>query len=475
MVTTIARVEFEEIVRDGRFRLIAVVIGVLLLMALAAGWRHFSQTSAQRDLAQRDAREVWLGQDDKNPHSAAHFGTYAFRPPAPLSLVDTGIDPYVGNTIYLEAHKQNDSEFTPSQDRTALQRFGELTASTVLQILLPLVIVILTFNSLSGEREAGTLKQVLSLGISGRTLLCGKALGISAALALLAVPAVVIGGAALWFSSSFAVISVSIGRMLWMEAGYLLYFSTVLGLALAVSARASSPRLALIVVVGYWMVNMLVAPRIASDISTSVSPQLSTAEFQSGIEEDVKNGMDGHNPQDRRVHDLLEKTLKAYGVSRIKDLPVNFSGIALQAAEEYGNQVFDRHYRRRWDSYERQARIQQLLGLAAPILAIRALSMGMAGTDFAHYRHFAGAAEGYRRKMVRILNNDLAYHSKPGQTYLAHRDVWERIQDFRYDPPDAGWVLERQSLSLSVLLIWFVASATAAVFAVSGIRVTGNS
>ena len=73
--------------------------------------------------------QQWLGQTKKNPHSAAHYGVYAFKPKSPLAIVDTGIDPYMGVAVWLEAHKQNEFKYRPAQDRTAVGRFGEMTAA----------------------------------------------------------------------------------------------------------------------------------------------------------------------------------------------------------------------------------------------------------------------------------------------------------------------------------------------------------
>ena len=99
----------------------------------------------------------WLNQTKKNPHSAAHYGVYAFKPKSPLAIVDTGIDPYMGVAVWLEAHKQNEFKYRPAQDRTAVQRFGEMTAPRSLQVLVPLFIVLMTFSAFAGEREQGTL------------------------------------------------------------------------------------------------------------------------------------------------------------------------------------------------------------------------------------------------------------------------------------------------------------------------------
>src|SRR4051812_17292267 len=165
MIARIARKEFTEMTRDGRFRAAAAVVMGLLLVSLALGWKHYRDVDAQHREASRAARRQWLDQGAKNPHSAAHYGMYAFKPKMPLSLVDPGVDAYTGVAVWLEAHKQNDFKYRPAQDATAVARFGELSAAAVLQLLVPLLIVLLAFPAFAGERDLGTLRQVLSLGV----------------------------------------------------------------------------------------------------------------------------------------------------------------------------------------------------------------------------------------------------------------------------------------------------------------------
>jgi ABC-2 type transport system permease protein len=216
MITRIARNGFTETVRDGRFRWAAAVVLLLLITALALGGKHYRQVKAEHDAAQAASRNSWVGQGRRNPHSAAHDGVYAFKPKLPLSLMDTGLDPYTGISVWLEAHYQNPSRYRPAEDTTAVQRFGELTAATVLQLLLPLLIVLLSFNAFAGEREMGTLRQLLSLGVSKKTLVFGKAPGITSALVLF-VPAMLIGVLALALASENGALMLSLPQFLWLR------------------------------------------------------------------------------------------------------------------------------------------------------------------------------------------------------------------------------------------------------------------
>jgi ABC-2 type transport system permease protein len=270
MITRIAQKEFTEMLRDGRFRWAAALVFTLLLTALALGWKHHREVKRQHDLAQAETREQWLKQPAKNPHSAAHYGSYAFKPKLLPALLDRGTDPYTGVAVWLEAHKQNEFKFRPAQDATAVQRFGELTAATVLQLLVPLLIILLSFAAFAGEREQGTLRQLLSLGVSKTALVWGKAAGIAGALGVLIVPAAVIGVIALALTAENGLLGASAGRLAWMFASYLLYFGIFIGVSLAVSAWAKSARFALVALLAFWIVNGLIAPRAVADAAKRI-------------------------------------------------------------------------------------------------------------------------------------------------------------------------------------------------------------
>jgi ABC-2 type transport system permease protein len=471
MILRIARKEMTEMFRDGRFRLAGAIVFVLLTAALLLGWQNYREVKAQHEFAQKGTREQWLGQGKKNPHSAAHYGIYAFKPKVPLSLLDPGTDGFTGVAVWLEAHKQNEFKYRPAQDATAVQRFGELTGATVLQLLVPLLIVLLAFNAFAGERELGTLRQLLSLGVRPPDLAAGKALGIAGALALLLVPAGIVAVAAMTASSTSQEMLAALPRMAWMGLGYGLYFGAFLGVSLAVSAAAASSRSALILLLGFWMFNGLIAPRAASDIAKAVWPTPSAFEFGHKMEEQLSQGVDGHNSADTRIAKLREELFRKYHVNKIEDLPVNFAGMRLQAGEEYGNGVFDAAYSQLWQTFARQDAVHRIVALVAPGLATRSVSMGFSGTDFPQHAHFAKAAEEYRRIVQRTMNDDLIRNASNSSPYLAGDSLWQKVPPFEYSAPDHQWVAGLQAPAFGVLTFWFGLSAAAAIWAVRRVQV----
>jgi ABC-2 type transport system permease protein len=462
MIRTIAHKELMEMLRDGRFRVLAALVLTLSAASFAAGWKHYVDVQRQHLQAQQATRAQWLNQPAKNPHSAAHYGMYAFKPKSRLSLVDTGIDPYVGVAAWLEAHKQNEFRYRPAQDRTAIQRFGELTAAEGFLVILPLFIVLASFTAFAGEREQGTLRQLLSLGVAHRLLVTGKALGVAVALALVVVPATLLGVIALASTSEFAGLIDDIPRAALLAAACLAYFATFVAISLGVSARVRSSRTALVILLAFWFANSLIVTRAAADVAAWLYPTPSAVAFQTAMQEDLSNPEEMRIRLERRRHELMRQ----YNVQSMDAVPINFSGISLQEGEDHGNEVFDRHYGRLFEAYEAQNRAFQWAGVAAPMLPMRSLSMALAGTDFAHHRDFVVAAEEYRRAIQRVMNDDITRNAKPGAAYVANADLWSRVREFDYALPNARWALGQAAPSLMLLLawlagaLWFAARAT---------------
>ncbi|MFN8807684.1 MAG: ABC transporter permease, partial [Bacteroidota bacterium] len=223
MTLKIALKELKEIVREGRFRITAITLFALLLAALFVSKSYYTSVNAQHSEAKKNARSEWVEQGQKNPHSAAHYGTYAFKPKYPLSLIDNGVDKYTGVSIYLEAHKRNEAQYAAAQDQTALSRFGDLTPDFVLIFIVPLFIILIGFNAFTRERESGTLRLLKSQGVSTWKLTMGKWLGIFLPVLFIVIPVYVL--AALFLANIKDYGQFSLWALTLLFGVYLIYYA----------------------------------------------------------------------------------------------------------------------------------------------------------------------------------------------------------------------------------------------------------
>ena len=419
--------------RDGRFRWASAAVAVLLLASLATGWAHRTTAEAERAAAQAADRTVWVSQGEKNQHSAAHFGQWGFKPADALSAADPGVLPYTGTAVFMEAHSVKDAAYRPADDGTAVQRLGRLTGAVTLQFLVPLLILLLAYPAFAGEREAGTLRQVLSLGVPRGTLAAGKALGVAVPIALVVVPAAVVGVAALALFDGVD----GLARLALWAGAYVVYFGVVLALALVVSAVSRSSRVALVGLLGFWLVTGFVVPRVAADAAASAHPTPSAFAYGAAIQAE------------------RDSIRAADGDAHTADTPAS-AGAQLLRAEQVGTEVYRRHASALAETHAAQGRTVQAASFLSPVLAVQMLSMGLAGSDAAHHRHFADAAEDYRFAYVQTLNQDMVDQDADWD-YLADAALWENVEPFTYESPGVGWAVRPYGLAALALGLWAVA------------------
>ena len=441
MVLLIAFKDLRERLRDGRLFWAGGLVAILLLTALTVGYLHQREARAEQAAAQNADYNDWLKQGTRHPHDAAHQGMHVFKPDTALALLDAGINPYIGSTVWLQAHRQSEVKFRPAQDATGLQRFGDLSAAWILQALGPLLVIVLGFNAFSGEREQGTLRQMLSLGVAPWRLLWGKATALGMSLGLLLAPAALAAALAAWLAGGRADALWRYGALC---GGYALYLAAFIFITLGVSAAARSSRVAIAVLLALWIANTVVAPRVMAELSRGLYPSPTRLEFNRALQEDLKATSD-------RVW------MQAFGTTErwSRDVPLNQWGLALKLDDQSSYAVYDRHFGGLWDTWERQQKVQEAGGWLMPLLAIRAFSAAMAGTDFAHHRDFTTAAESQRRRIQDIVSADLVAHADTLEhqhfSYQASPSLWARVPPFQYRSPEAGWALREARMSLLML------------------------
>jgi ABC-2 type transport system permease protein len=249
---------------------------------------------------------------------------------------------------------------------------------------------------------------------------------------------------------------------------YALYFAVFIALALAVSAAAKRSSHALAILAAFWVVNAVVVPRAASDVSRHLYPTPTAFEFGQRVHEETYDGLTVHAYNVKRSTELRERLLRKYRVSRIEDLPVNFRGVDYLEREAHANDVWDAQYRGLWSAFERQTGVHHFAGWAAPLMTVRALSMALVGVDVYHHRDFAEEAEAYRRRLVFAMNDNLAHGagSQKKGAYAADASLWATIDSFTYRQPDLSWSLAHVRAGAAALASWAVAACAGLMIAV---------
>lgn len=431
MIARLVVYEWTLLRRDRRAVGALACLAVLLVAAYVANALSLARDNAAKAQVAAAERERWLAQPAKDPHSAAHYSIYAFKPAPALAALDLGVEPFVGQAVWLEAHQQNDLLYRPQGDATALDRAGLRHPASLMIALAPLVAFLLAFAAAARERERGTLRFALGAARDPRVLPFAKALAVWLALVAALVAPLVLAAAI--DAIARGVWNADIAARLAAWAGIMaLYLAVFAAIGVAVAIRARDARLALAALFGAWALLALAVPRLASTAAVAARPLPPTQAVKQRIADEAPSYWSAETARENEA-----AILASAGVARREDLPGNYRGLELDRAERHSHAVFDRVLGDFYDRVVAQDRAFAAFAWLSPAVALNALSPAFAGTDFAQHRLFVDAAEHYRRSLVNALNAVVAAHrpGADGKAYAADASLWAAQPEFVHEPP----------------------------------------
>lgn len=453
MISTIIIKELRETFREGRFRLMLIITLMLLASTLLVSYQQYRNQNAVHESAAAAERHVWENQPEKNPHGAAHFGVYLFKPVQPLSFIEPGVQSYTGSTLYLEAHKRNSEQFNPAQDQTELIRFGDLTPAFVLSYLIPMLILLLSFPAFTKERDNGTLKILAAQGVPGWKLAIGKWMGIYITTMLMLLPFFIAVLILLTGMKRF-----SFGSFFTFAGCYLLYYAVLVNTGLLFSALFKKGGAAFIASLLFWIVITILLPRIAGNLAER-HPIPTQEEIVRQIGEMNKSrGGNIHDLSGEMYKQLVDSLLRMYNVDSVSQLPINMAGIRLDIGEQMDTRNYDSVYSIVRKQFAKQQRIYNSFAFASPFLSSRMLTLAAAQTDNKAQWHFTDAGEQYRRVFVNKLNRFIAYESGKQEAFTsfnAGKEVWKTIPEFAYQPQSFSEMMAGTFPQWAALLLWW--------------------
>lgn len=461
----IARGEWQHLLRTRLAVTIIIMLLALIVVAAASSAQQLLSEAQTREAYQREAEETFRSQPARHPHRMVHYGHYVFRTPAPLAVIDPGVDPFTGRSIFLEGHRRNTATFAEARETSVLTRLGVVSPAFALQVIAPLLLILLGFTSVVRERERGTMMQLIAQGVPARSLVLGKAAAIGSVAALASLPLVI---GVLWLSLRYPA---EAAPALTVFAGHAAYLAFWVLLITVVSTLARNARTALIALMIVWAVTTILIPRIAADVAATAVASQTQTEMDILVQRDMRVVGDSHNINDPGFRSFQDQVLEEYGVDRIEDLPVNYRGLVSLRGEAEGSAVMNQYASELHATQRQQARIINLFALVSPYLAVRNLSMRSAGTDLVNHQRFLDAAEEQRFELIQQINtlhaNEVHFaddsarsvdHESEQRTRVSG-EFWQRLQAFNFTPLPASERLVSALPLVAVLALWLLAAA----------------
>jgi ABC-type transport system involved in multi-copper enzyme maturation permease subunit len=403
MFKTLVKKEITETIFDLRF-----VITTLLCLVLVPLGMYVNRKDYERRLdAYRREHQEYRQRYGKGVDIRTE--AQGLRAPSVLSIFASGVDPFLPDKMMTARSGLWRTVKEPSTDNPHSLLFGKADFLFNVVFLLSLAALIFTFDSISGERQMGTLRLMIANSVPRGRILLSKIVGnyvallipfaVSVLIALLvldASPDVSLGSPAVW--PAFLVIL----------GATLLFLLGMVTLGICISTLTASPMNSMVLAFFVWAILVLGIPKVSPMMAGVLYPVESASVYdltRRAIAEDI----DRELVEERES--LRAKCFKEYGAPEEdmhssrpdteagKQANAKFDAEFVPIAHRYERRLADELRRIELDYTSRrnvQSAFAMNLSRISPICSYTYLVCGLSGTGVTEPDNFTRNAQRYQ-------------------------------------------------------------------------------
>ncbi len=340
-----------------------------------------------------------------------------YRPPSVLSVFSEGLEKQLGNSATIEYDKV--PEISGAAANHYLSIFSIFDASLIFKIVISVLALLVAYDTISGERERGTLKLMLSGTAARYQVLLGKLLAGLMVLIVLITITFILG---LVILLSFSMVDLAGSdwiRIVFMFFASLVFIATMYNLGLLFSCLARRSAISLVLGLFLWIIFVVVIPNGSAYFATQILPIQSEDKINeqvallrreaqrerrrelqnsgrsymsgSGSRSDASGGGFGRGYVRSSNEVFIHNSLIDNSIS----VPIDIKYADKYAEVEYG----------RLRSMFEQTRLSNNISRVSPISLYENVMSVLAGTDVASFRHFIYAVKAYRNDIVGYIRS----------------------------------------------------------------------
>jgi ABC-type transport system involved in multi-copper enzyme maturation permease subunit len=267
MLKTLIRKEITETILDLRFWIVTALFLILIPLGMYVSRKDYESRLANYQQEHGMYREHY----GKSVHSSVE--AQGFRPPSMLSIFALGLDPFMPDKAITSRSGLVRAAKEPGIDNPESLLFGKADFLFNVSFIVSLAALIFTFNRISGERERGTLRMMISGSIRRGEILLAKIIG---NYLVLLVPFVIAFLAALIILNSSSAISFRLSglwpALLVVILITLLFMLVMVSLGICVSTLTHGSIASIMMLFLVWVMAVLGIPKISPMIAEAVYP-----------------------------------------------------------------------------------------------------------------------------------------------------------------------------------------------------------
>jgi ABC-type transport system involved in multi-copper enzyme maturation permease subunit len=280
MLGHLIRKEMQDHILSFRFLTLSALGSLVIWLSLFSGYTYYqgclkdyrlSQTVTELHI-QHHVETGWLG-------GAGQYGYPVQKPPTPMSVFVRGLDPTLGRTAHVAWLHIRRLKFSPTAERPLLGVFPPLDLAVVVQVILSLFILLLTYDAVCGEKEGGTLRLTSSFPVPRDRLLLSKVLGALIPILVTFGFPLLLGIGVILFLPDVRFQSPELVRLGLILGTFVLYMTTLTCVGILGSSLTHRAATSFVILLFFWAGTVIVLPRLSLVAADVLRPAPSTQQL----------------------------------------------------------------------------------------------------------------------------------------------------------------------------------------------------
>ncbi len=431
---------------------LCIVLGIVSVFVLRA---DLSSRRAEFSHNQSEYRNQ--AQEYGSYRQLQRQGVRVDRPPQSFQVMFYGVEKTLDRTAVVT------DGFMPGfagdlNTNPALMLFPVADMLFIVAVVLSLLAFFISYDSVAGERETGTLMLLLSFPVPRDLVILAKWIGGYLSLALPFIVALVTG--ALLISTSSDIPFTSTDWQAFVMAGVvsLLLLAVMFSIGLLVSVRARSSSTAILTLLTLWVLLALVVPNVGPYLAELVSPVPDVGFVEREIALRTKQISDQYQSDwgsaRRRMQGMSREERSAF-FRQLREQRELMQREVNKATSEVIRD-FEIQVRRQTDIARQLTRI-------SPVASYVYASTDMGATGVRHEERLINSLRNYQRQFVRFVGEQT---DESGSVFGSDDEEYDidTLPDFTYTSENLGERFESRMVDVLMLVLFTVVFFMAAFF-----------
>lgn len=347
------------------------------------------------------------------------------RPPAKLSFLCVGSDRRMGNLVTVEYPRVPVDAVGSGGGNPLMIVFRSMDMIVIIQVILSMLTLLFAYDTISGEKERGTLALVISNPVSRHQILAGKFIGGIMSVFLPLLVGLLSALIVVWFSGKVDLKVADWVRLGLVVLGSFLYISVFFTLGMLISSLASRSATSLVLLLFIWVFLVIIVPNLSPYLAKQIRPIQDRAVVDNQAAALDSEMWDKLNAYSKKLHQegMFPPTLWTYQNASISSGDLPYAYILRYAPKEnirwylagtkykiplelqYADKIWTL-YREYNQSMDRQLSLARLLSHISPAWVYYNASAVLSGTDVESYLRFMDQARRYRQSLIDYAENN---------------------------------------------------------------------